>query len=146
MDRIVVGVDGSAPSIEALRWAVAEATVRGAELVAAVAWEFPFVPSGPGAGFYVGPSADELADEAQRHLAEALSQVDTGSVPVTRVIDYGSPAALLLDLAGEADLLVIGARGHGGFAGLLLGSVSQQCTTHAVCPTVVVPLPGRSRV
>lgn len=141
MARIVVGVDGSPHSIEALRWAVAEATLRQAELVAAVAWEFPFVPSGPGAGFYVGPSAEELADEAQRHLAEALSRVDTGPVPVTQVIDYGSAAGLLLELAADADLLVIGARGHGGFAGLLLGSVSQQCTTHAVCPTVVVPQP-----
>jgi nucleotide-binding universal stress UspA family protein len=139
MERIIVGVDGSAPSVEALRWAVAEATAHAADLVAMVAWEFPFVPSGPGAGFYVGPTADELGDEAERHLAEAVAQVDLGPVRVTRIIEYGSPARVLLDAAADADLLVVGDRGHGGFAGLLLGSVSQQCATHAVCPTVVVP-------
>jgi nucleotide-binding universal stress UspA family protein len=139
MQRIVVGVDGSPPSLEALRWAVAEAAVHGAELVAVAAWEFPFVPSGPGAGFYVGPTADDLTADAERQLDEALRQVDASGVEVTRLTEYGSPAQVLLEQARTADLLVVGARGHGGFTGLLLGSVSQQCATHAVSPTVVVP-------
>jgi nucleotide-binding universal stress UspA family protein len=139
MQRIVVGVDGSPPSVEALRWAVAEAAAHGAEVVAVAAWEFPFVPSGPGAGFYVGPTADDLTEDAVHQLDEALGQLDTGSVTVTRLTEYGSPAHVLLEQSAGADLLVVGARGHGGFTGLLLGSVSQQCATHAVCPTVVVP-------
>jgi nucleotide-binding universal stress UspA family protein len=139
MQRIVVGVDGSPPSVAALRWALVEAAAHDAEVVAVSAWEFPFVPSGPGAGFYVGPTADDLTAEAARHLDEGIAQVDTGAVTITRVTEYGSPARVLLDQAEDADLLVVGARGHGGFTGLLLGSVSQQCTTHAVCPTVVVP-------
>jgi nucleotide-binding universal stress UspA family protein len=139
VERIVVGVDGSGPGQVALRWALAEAAVHGAELVAAMAWEFPFIPAGPGAGFYVGPTAEELTTDAERRLADALAEVDLGEVRVSRVVEYGSPARVLLDLAEGADLLVVGARGHGGFYGLLLGSVSQQCATHAVCPTVVVP-------
>lgn len=139
MERIIVGVDGSGPSVRALAWAAAEARVHEAELVAAAAWEFPFVPSGPGAGFYVGPSSEDLAAEAGRHLDEALAAVDLHGVTVRRAVEYGTPAGVLLALAEDADLLVVGARGHGGFAGLLLGSVSQQVSTHAVCPTVVVP-------
>lgn len=139
MQRIVVGVDGSPPSIEALRWALVEASSHHAELVTVAAWEFPFVPSGPGAGFYVGPTADDLTNDAAHQLEEALSQVDTAGVAVTRLTEYGSPAKVLLEQSEGADLLVVGARGHGGFTGLLLGSVSQQCATHAVCPTVVVP-------
>jgi nucleotide-binding universal stress UspA family protein len=139
MQRIVVGVDGSPPSVEALKWAAGEAARHGAQLVAVSAWEFPFVPSGPGAGFYVGPSAEDLTAQAGRQLELALEQADVSSVEVAQVTEYGSPARVLLDQAASANLLVVGARGHGGFTGLLLGSVSQQCATHAVCPTVVVP-------
>ena len=139
MQRIVVGVDGSPPSVEALRWAVGEAAVHGAELVAVAAWEFPFVPSGPGAGFYVGPTAEDLTADAVAQLDAALDQVDTAGVTVSRLTEYGSPSQVLLEQSESADLLVVGARGHGGFTGLLIGSVSQQCATHAKVPTVVVP-------
>lgn len=141
MRRIIVGVDGSPPSLAALRWAAAEAELRDAELVAVAVWEFPIIPSGPGAGFYTGPTSEELADQAQRRLAEAVAEAGLEGVRMRQRIEYGTPARVLLDLAADADLLVVGARGHGGFAGLLLGSVSQQCTTHAVGPTVVVPAP-----
>jgi nucleotide-binding universal stress UspA family protein len=141
MDRIIVGVDGSGPGHTALAWAVAEARVHGATLVAVTAWEFPFVPSGPGAGFYVGPSAEDLTGEARRILDESLAAIDLEGLSIERVVEYGSPAGVLLDQVRPDDLLVVGARGHGGFKGLLLGSVSQQCATHAVCPTVVVPFP-----
>jgi nucleotide-binding universal stress UspA family protein len=138
MKRIVVGVDGSAPSVAALRWALDEARAHGAEVVAVTSWEMPYAAAGE-AGLYVGAWSDDLAAEAQRRLDEVVDAMDTTSVKVHRVLEYGRPAQTLLDHAATADLLVVGARGRGGFTGLLLGSVSQQCVTHAVCPTVVIP-------
>jgi nucleotide-binding universal stress UspA family protein len=138
MKRIVVGVDGSAPSVAALRWALGEAQAHGAELDAVSAWEMPYAAAGE-AGLYVGAWSDDLAAEAQRRLDEVVDAVDAGPVKVHRIVEYGRPAQALLDRAAGADLLVVGARGRGGFTGLLLGSVSQQCITHAVCPTVVIP-------
>lgn len=138
MERIVVGVDGSAPSVAALRWALAEARTHGAVLEAVTTWEMPFAAAGE-AGLYVGTWNEDLGAEAGRRLDEVIDALDAGGVEVRRVVEYGAAAQVLLDRAAGADLLVVGARGRGGFAGLLLGSVSQQCATHAVCPTVVVP-------
>lgn len=138
MKRIVVGVDGSPPSVAALRWALAEAAAHGAELEALAAWEMPLAAAGE-AGVYVGAWSDDLAAEAQRRLDGVIDAMDTAPVKVHRVVEYGPAARALLERAEGADLLVVGARGRGGFTGLLLGSVSQQCVTHAVCPTVVIP-------
>jgi nucleotide-binding universal stress UspA family protein len=139
MKRIVVGVDGSAPSVTALRWAVAEAAHHGAEVIAVSGWELPVVGASEGMGFSLGTLADGLQAEAQRRLDEVVGSLDAGTVTIGKAVEYGSPARLLLEKAADADLLVVGARGLGGFRGLLLGSVSQHCITHAVCPTVVVP-------
>ena len=142
VNRIVVGVDGSAPSVAALTWAVSEASCHDAVLVAVTAWDLPLGIAGEAGALTVGALADELPAEARRQQDEALSAVPHDGVEVERVVEYGSPARVLLAQAENADLLVVGARGHGGFVGLLIGSVSQQCATHAVCPTVIVPPPA----
>lgn len=136
--RIIVGGDGSPSSIAAMAWAVEEAAARDAEIVAVAAWEYPFAAAAAGAGFSLGSLGEELPAAAARDLQATLDAVDVGSVVVHTVIEEGRPAAVLLRHAAEADLLVVGARGLGGFTGLLLGSVSQQCATHAPCPTVIV--------
>jgi nucleotide-binding universal stress UspA family protein len=139
MSKIVVGVDGSPGSRAALRWAHDEARLRAADLVVVNVWQYPMMTSLP--AFGAMPPPDDLGTEAQAALLKTLSDegVDaTGDLPVTTVVAEGAPAAALLEAAADADLLVVGSRGHGGFTGLLLGSVSQQCASHAVCPVVVV--------
>lgn len=141
MPRIVVGIDGSAASTAALRWAVDEARLRGAHVEAWHAWHAgapadPFAPSAP---------VDEHAAEAAARAAldTAVDAVDTRDLkePVERVLVRAIAASALLDAARRADLLVVGTRGVGGFAGLLLGSVSQHVISHADCPVVVIPAP-----
>ena len=137
MSRIVVGVDGSENSVAAAAWAVEQARLRGAGLDVVVAWEFP-----PPVEFTV-PTEAELAHEAESVLAGVLSQLSTDGVTVNGSTKLGAPARVLLDAATDADMLVIGSRGHGTFVGLLLGSVSMRVVTHATVPTVVVPPPSR---
>jgi nucleotide-binding universal stress UspA family protein len=141
MKRIVVGVDGSTTSRHALRWAAAEAIGHDAELHVVYAWETPSV----GAGVGTAPGRHVTASEDQRDAAEGLvSQVivdELGTNPPTKVrpsIGRGSAAAVLLEASRGADLLVVGSRGSGGFAGLLLGSVSTKMASHAECPVVIV--------
>jgi nucleotide-binding universal stress UspA family protein len=139
MGKIVVGVDGSAGSRAGLRWAHAEARLRSSPLEVVMAWQFPMMTSLP--AFGAMPPPEDLSSEAERALQQAL--VDEGvtatdTVPVTATVAEGPSARVLLDAASDADLLVVGSRGHGGFSGLLIGSVSQQCVSHASCPVVVV--------
>lgn len=138
MERIVVGVDGSDASVAALRWAIAEARLRGAEVDALHAWSYPVY--GYTAGVMPAPiiNREELADGARLTLDQVCDSVDAGDVVVHRVVEEGPAAALLLDAAEGATLLVVGSRGHGGFTGLLLGSVSQHLAHHAPCPFVIV--------
>ncbi|BCJ49113.1 universal stress protein [Actinoplanes sp. NBRC 14428] len=133
---IVVGVDGSPASHEALRWALGQARLTGTGIHAVTAWEFPpvwgwGVPAVPYQNFDV--AAQEILEKA---VAEALGPEP--GVPVRTSVVSGHPAQVLLDAAREADLLVVGSRGHGAFAGTLLGSVSQRCAAHSHCPVVVV--------
>ena len=139
MSKIVVGVDASPHSAAALEWAVAEARIRSAEVVAVAAWEPPVLAASAPSVLSVGLLGDALINETERQLKEVVASVDARGVEVQTVVDYGNAARVLLDQARDADLLVVGARGYGGFKGLLMGSVSQQCATHAVCPTVIVP-------
>jgi len=142
MQKIVVGVDGSDSAAGALRWAVRLARDIGADVEAVQAFELPL-------GWIDGYAPDlqrwfqEARDQAQRSLDASVDQAvaETSGVSVTRAAVEGLAAKVLIDHSKGADLLVVGSRGRGGFAGLLMGSVSQQCVHHSHCPVVVVPLP-----
>jgi nucleotide-binding universal stress UspA family protein len=135
--RIVVGVDGSAHSEAALRWALSEATARNGELTAVFAWEMPFL-SFPGAF-----DRDELEQAGKEFIVDTVSKVvPTPPVPLLTLVAEGDPAASLIKAAEDADLLVVGTRGRSPWAGLLLGSVSQRAAAGASCPVVLVKLPG----
>lgn len=137
MERIVVGVDGSQAAREALQWAVDEARRRNATVEAVYAWHQPFM-----AGYMLEGELDlgHYEEEAQEILDRAVDALkDSGDVTIERKLVAGSAAGALVDEAKGAALLVVGSRGRGGFAGLLLGSVSQQTAHHAPCPVVIIP-------
>ena len=142
MGRIVVGIDGSEESRPALRWAIDEARLRGWQVHAVHAWEYPYL--GGSLGYMSLPNAD-LAEQVQQHAREILDEAadavigDDDDIYVERVIEEGPAPRVLLEAARYADLLVVGSRGRGGFSGLLLGSVSQVCSQHAPCPVLIVP-------
>ncbi|MFI7542498.1 universal stress protein [Actinoplanes sp. NPDC049599] len=137
---IVVGVDGSPSSQAALRWALAQARRTGGRVQAVTTWEYPA---------YYGIGAvvpyEDFAGTAGKILSHAVQEAlgaDEPDVPVLENVVPGHPAQALIDMSAHAALLVVGSRGHGAFAGTLLGSVSQHCAQHAHCPVVVVR--GRS--
>lgn len=139
MGKIVVGVDGSAGSRDALRWAFAEAKLRGASLEVVIVWQYPITASLPTFGAMITPQ--DFATDARTELlaiiaAEGIST--DAPIPVSTLVAEGNAARALLDASDAAELLVVGSRGHGGFTGVLVGSVSQQCVNHAKCPVVVV--------
>jgi nucleotide-binding universal stress UspA family protein len=135
--RIVVGVDGSEHGNAALRWAIAEAEAHHGEVVAVFAWQLPFVGM-PGA-FDRG----EMELACKNFIEEAVKAVvPYTQVPITKLVAEGDVSASLIAAADGADLLVLGSRGRGGFAGLKLGSVSQECVQHAACPVVIIKQPG----
>jgi nucleotide-binding universal stress UspA family protein len=128
--RVVVGVDGSAASKAALAWAIGQAAITGAAVEAVMA-------------YYWFPMPIEQVDFkglATHVLDDAILDASSGGpqVKITSRVVHGNPAKVLLDAAHDAELLVVGNRGHGGFTGALLGSVSQHCVHHAECPVVVV--------
>jgi nucleotide-binding universal stress UspA family protein len=132
--RIVAGVDGSQSSIEALEWAVRQASLTGSVVDAVCAWQYP---SSYG---LVVPDEFDYAGEAAQTLAKAIADVSRqdGTVEIrSRLVERPAGQALT-ELAEGADLLVVGSRGHGELAGTLLGSVSQHCVHHAPCPVVVI--------
>jgi nucleotide-binding universal stress UspA family protein len=141
MQRIVVGIDGSEGARRALEWAVAEAQLRDASLVVVHAW---VEPPAVAVGSVVSASGAQPAifeELAERTARDAVASVDTGGVTQgveTRVV-AGAPAHALLEAGKDADLVVVGSRGLGGFTGLLLGSVSAQVAHHATCPVLIVP-------
>jgi nucleotide-binding universal stress UspA family protein len=136
---IVVGIDGSEASKAALRWAVEEARLRHARVQAVHAWWiYPMLrPGTPPAPDQIPGAGDDATERVRTFITETLGQET--DVEITPVAVQGEQAsAALVDAAKDADLLVVGSRGAGGFSGLLLGSVSQQCTHHAPCPIVIV--------
>lgn len=139
MKRIVIGVDGSESSARALRWAVDEAGRAGATVEAVHAWHQPYIAEYPYAAVAFDPEPFE--DLSRRLLADAVAQAAVDGVAVEPVLVQGMAAPALLEAAKGADLLVVGSRGHGGFSGLLLGSVSQHVAQHSPCPVVIVPEP-----
>jgi nucleotide-binding universal stress UspA family protein len=134
--RVVVGVDGSAQSRQALRWAANVAAAAGAQLDAIAAWQYPITTWGFGAI----PLVWSPAQDADKSLTEAVDEVFGAHRPVELrlVVQEGNAAKVLLDESRDALMLVVGSRGHGGFAGLLLGSVSANVAEHATCPVLVI--------
>jgi nucleotide-binding universal stress UspA family protein len=136
--RIVVGVDGSESSERALVFALDEGRLRDWEVEVVHAWFFPAMAYFPYAPTPRLCEADIEAAGAEV-LDRALALANTAGARVTRRLVMGGSAPTLLEAAASADLLVLGTRGHGGFAGLLLGSTSQHCAHHPPCPVVIVP-------
>jgi nucleotide-binding universal stress UspA family protein len=140
--RIVVGVDNSAGSAEALRWALAHARHTGAAVEAVSAWQMPPMYAYSYGWVPTGIDNTGIIKAAEQALNETVAQVrgeeDDPAAVTTRVIE-GPAAQVLLAAVKGAELLILGSRGHGTFAGMLLGSVSQHCVQHATCPTVVIP-------
>ena len=139
--QILVGVDGSPASRTALRWAGDEAVRHGSEIVALTAYLAPPPPPSTGTiSVHEAQSASEAASKAaQQLLMETVKDVlgEDPPVLVQPRIKEGNAAKLLIDLSEEADVVVVGSRGRGGFVGLLLGSVSQNVAAHAKCTVVV---------
>ena len=134
--RIVVGVDGSPSSMAALRWAILQAELTGCAVDAVTAWRLPsrygFAP--------VTDRATDFEGDAGKILADALNEASSvePDVIIRSSVVEGHPAEVLVRAARGADMLVVGSRGHGGFTGALLGSVSQNCVHHAPCPVLVI--------
>lgn len=141
MDRILVGVDGSDGSLRALRWAVEEAAVRNATVVAAAVWQSPFDYLSGADGSYTPVDEGELVRTVRETLAGAIATVkaEHPDVQVEPLVVEGDPAETLCEQADNADLLVVGSRGHGAFGRLLLGSVSSKCAHYCHRPVLIVP-------
>ena len=133
--RIVVGVDGSAPSEQALRWAVSLAATYGAQLEAVTAWEVPAAY-----GWASVPPDWDPAGDMRKVLDDTVRAVfgDQPPAGLQRQVREGGAAKVLIEASRGALMLVVGSRGHGGFAGLLLGSVSANVAEHAPCPVLVI--------
>jgi len=137
-EKIIVGVDGSDASIEALRQGSRLALALGTRVEAWGCWEYPAGYEG-----YLAMGVEGFAHEAEENLEHALGKAFGPERPRyvgTRLV-HGSARVSLVDGSRHASLLVVGRRGHGGFAGLLLGSVSAACVAHAHCPVLVVHSP-----
>ena len=139
IERIVVGVDGSDSSRSALAWAYDEAGHHGASLVVVTTWQPPSLP------LYGSVPPEDYGDQPRREALELLDRFTSALVPKDPAVDIRTsveegknPAKALIERSKEADLVVVGSRGHGGFVGMLLGSVSQHVVAHAECPVVVV--------
>ncbi len=146
MGVIVVGVDGSDTSRAALRFALEEAALRDVTLRAVHAWQFSYPGTGGLEGAYAvaGFDLDSVRKVADAALEAIVAEVipDTGEVEVVRRAVEGASGDVLVDESQDAEFLVVGSGGLGGFAGLLLGSVSQQCSHQASCPVVIIPTRG----
>ena len=133
--KVLVGVDGSESSIQALRLGARLAPALNATIVAVACWDFPEIYAG-----YVPPDFARFEAAAAKTLADALEKAFGEETPerLTSQLVRGPAAAKLVEAAVGASLLVVGRRGHGGFLGMHLGSVSSACVAHADCPVLVL--------
>jgi len=134
-DTIVVGVDGSDASVAAARWACGQATLTGSRVEVVSAWRWP---ASWGAAIPIPSGFDPAADA--RSMVDGITGPLADEFPAatihTRIVE-GHPAEVLVEASRHADLLVVSSRGHGEFSGMLIGSVSLYCATHASCPVLV---------
>jgi nucleotide-binding universal stress UspA family protein len=142
--RIVVGVDGIAGSEAAVDWAVSEAQLRGVPIHVVMTWQESQIYGADGIGTLgmnpLEDTARELSTATTRAVAQLAENASRGhDVMITSEAVKGHPAEALLLAAEDAAMLVVGSRGHGGLAGVLLGSVGQHVVPYARCPVVVVP-------
>jgi nucleotide-binding universal stress UspA family protein len=137
---IVVGVDGSDDGRRALDWAIEEAKRRDLSLLLVHGVEVTMASASP---YGTGIVLEQLEQAAQDVLAEEAAYARASGVPVTMRLEVGSAAYALIEASHGAAMVVVGTRGHGGFAGMLLGSVSTACVHHAHCPVMVVRRPER---
>jgi nucleotide-binding universal stress UspA family protein len=147
MARIVVGADGSDGGAAALAFAAAEAAARKAGLRIVSAWDVPVAPHGVGlapAPMLVPETLEAYRADAQKVADDAAATVKELQPSVEAVAVQGHPADVLVEQGADAEMIVVGRRGLGGFKSLLLGSVSQQVVQHATCPVVVVNQPATS--
>ena len=133
--HIVVGIDGSPPSLDALSWAARQAATTSASLEVVTTWEWP---SSYGWAVPVPEDFDPERDVRQT-LETTVAPVRAAhpDVQITTRVVSGHPAPVLVDASKGAELLVVGSRGHGEFAGMVIGSVSEHCAAHAHCPVLV---------
>lgn len=138
MNKILVGIDGSEGSKAALRWAIDEAKTHGATIEALYAWSY-LDQSALGGDFVPGYSEDDARVELDKTVDEVLGT--ESAVSIERTVICELPARALIKASAGADLVVVGARGLGGFRELLLGSVSHQVANHVACPVTIIKLP-----
>lgn len=136
-NRIVVGLDGSANSLAAARWAYDEAQLRRAAVEAVTTWDRSRPRHLPDRSRHM--TDREIVEACERMQQQQLADLQGGAVSVVTRTAQGDPAEVLTELSQSADMLVVGARGRSGLAGLLLGSASLACSQHAACPVTVVP-------
>ena len=140
--RIVVGVDGSDASRDALRWAARQADLTGAALVAVAVWSYATMSYPTMSGYVPTVNDLDLEGDTEQLLRTTVKEV-LDETPVRLVVAEGHPAEVLVRFSETADLMVVGSRGHGSFVGSLLGSVSQHLVHAAHCPVVVIRHPRR---
>lgn len=133
--KVVVGVDGSDSSVQALRLAAQLAPALNAHLHAVACWDFPQIYAG-----YVPPDFEAFESSAAKLMAETLAKAFGPDAPedISQELIRGPAAAKLVEAGAGAAMMVVGRRGHGGFMGMHLGSVSSACVSHAACPVLVV--------
>ncbi|MHA6794220.1 universal stress protein [Pseudonocardia bannensis] len=148
----MVGADGSPGSEVAIGFALQEAARRGAQLIVVAAFDLPpywacayGMPAAPESSEALRETIRDHVEAHVRKVADSFGE-QARDVPVEIRPVVGDPAAALVDAARHADLLVVGHRGGGGFANLLLGSVASKCVLHATCPVTIVPTPDRVAV
>jgi nucleotide-binding universal stress UspA family protein len=133
--RVVVGVDGSPSSLDALSWAARQAELTAARLEVVMSWEWP-----SSYGWAV-PVPEDFDPEGDIHatLEKILSPLRAArpGLGIDARVVHGHPAPILVEASTGADLLVVGSRGHGEFVGMVIGSVSEYCASHARCPVLV---------
>lgn len=140
VQKIVVGIDGSESSLQALRWTLREAQLRKASVEVIHTWNVTPIVDPMGTGMFI--PVDDLVAAGNGVIANAMKLVEdlVKDTKVTTRVVQGAASFTLLEASKTADLIVVGRRGHGGFIGLLIGSVAQQVAHHASCPSVIVPV------